>query len=94
VWLLEQITGMVAAHYKDKTKAGIVISKLDDGFYASIARYSTPFKKVLVCSTRGHKTLEGAIIAVAVEWCEKTKLPMPTRPAPRAEDRFAVIEIT
>lgn len=83
MWLLEVLMGMVARAYsEDDTTAGVVLAKLDNGrYYASIARYTDPSTKVVVCHAYADSA-SAAIQILATGWCSSTGQQVPVQPSP------------
>lgn len=81
-WAADSLLMLVSyAYRRDRTRPGIVLSKLDDGVYASIARYDTPCgqPKVVVCTVRGQGTAEAACEQLLRVWCAANSVPVPVQ---------------
>lgn len=80
MWAADALLSMIShAYRRDRTRPGLVLSKLDDGVYASIARYDTPWgsPKVVVCSIQGASTSEAACEQLLRMWCAVNSVPVP-----------------
>lgn len=69
--LIGKLTDAVAHQYRDdKTSAGIVISKLKNGYYCSVVRYSESFGKEVICRSKAPTMFE-AVQKVSEEFVKK-----------------------
>jgi hypothetical protein len=67
--ILTELTTAVCKEYADDaSNPSVILSLLDDGFYASVRRYPRNRTSFVVCSTRGHNSPDVALRALAKEW--------------------------
>jgi len=75
--LIDKITNAISFKFKDDhTTPGLTISKLKNGYYCSVIRYTGPIAqgKVVVCKARA-SNLDDALKAVAQEFLSQNNQP-------------------